>query len=72
MWARSTCAPVPRVGPCQEAQLHVVQVIWGECIAGALYTNDFLRIAKETGFADPRILHQGPVAINDPDIQVQN
>lgn len=47
-----------------------VQVIWGECIAGALYINDFLRIAKEAGFADPRILHQGPVAINDPEIQV--
>ena len=47
-----------------------LQVMWGECIAGALYINDFLRIAKEAGFADPRILHQGPVAINDPDIQV--
>ena len=46
------------------------QVIWGECIAGALYINDFLRIAKEAGFADPRILHQGPVAIHDHDIQV--
>ena len=47
-----------------------LQVIWGECIAGALYINDFLRIAKEAGFADPRILHQGPVAIHDHDIQV--
>ena len=47
-----------------------VQVIWGECIAGALYINDFLRIAKDAGFADPRILHQGPVAIHDADIQV--
>jgi arsenite methyltransferase len=57
--ARSTNALCP--GP---------QVIWGECIAGALYINDFLRIAKEAGFVDPRILHQGPVAIHDHDIQV--
>jgi len=49
---------------------HVLQVIWGECIAGALYLGDFLRIAKEAGFADPRILHQGHVSVNDPDIQV--
>ncbi len=48
------------------------QVIWGECIAGALYINDFLEIARQAGFADPRILHQSPIAINDRSIQVQS
>lgn len=57
---------------CGYWRSHVaLQVIWGECIAGALYINDFCDIAKQAGFADPRILHQGPVAINDKDIQVR-
>lgn len=45
------------------------KVIWGECIAGALYVNDFMAIAKDAGFKDPRVLQQGPVAIIDPQIQ---
>lgn len=45
------------------------KVIWGECIAGALYINDFLAIAKEAGFSDPRVLQQSPVAIIDAGIQ---
>ena len=47
-----------------------LQVIWGECIAGALYINDFEQLAKEAGFEDPRILHTGPVAVKDAQIQV--
>ena len=47
-----------------------LQIIWGECIAGALYINDFEQLAKEAGFEDPRILHTGPVAVKDAQIQV--
>jgi arsenite methyltransferase len=30
------------------------QVLWGECIAGALYLQDFIRLCHDVGFADPR------------------
>ena len=33
------------------------QMLWGECISGALYINDFLAIARRVGFEDPRELH---------------
>ena len=35
-----------------EVQKH--EVLWGECIAGALYTNDFIRYARAAGFASAR------------------
>jgi len=31
-------------------------VLFGECISGALYWNDFYRKAKRAGFMDPRII----------------
>lgn len=38
------------------AQLQQDPVLWGECLAGALYTNDFENLARATGFADPRVV----------------
>ena len=29
-------------------------VLWGECLSGALYWNDFLHYSKKAGFTDPR------------------
>ena len=43
-------------------------VLLGECLAGALYWNDFHNLAKAAGFADPRLVASRPVAINDPEI----
>jgi SAM-dependent methyltransferase len=40
-------------------------VVHGECLGGALYWNDFLRIAKGAGFLDPRLVTSRPLAIND-------
>eukprot|EP01130_Rhizamoeba_saxonica_P000120 TRINITY_DN10137_c0_g1_i1.p1 TRINITY_DN10137_c0_g1~~TRINITY_DN10137_c0_g1_i1.p1 ORF type:complete len:365 (+),score=74.26 TRINITY_DN10137_c0_g1_i1:32-1126(+) len=31
-------------------------ILYGECLGGALYINDFISIAKNCGFADPRIV----------------
>jgi len=42
------------------------EVLWGECIAGALYVNDFLRHARAAGFTDPRVLTSSPIDIVDP------
>jgi arsenite methyltransferase len=38
----------------------------GECLGGALYWNDFLNIAKSSGFADPRLVTDRPIGINSP------
>ncbi|TAN85945.1 MAG: methyltransferase domain-containing protein [Gallionella sp.] len=41
-------------------------VMYGECLGGALYWNDFLRIAHRQGFADPRLVADRPLDITDP------
>lgn len=41
-------------------------VLYGECLGGALYWNDFVRLAHQTGFADPRLMEDRPLAITDP------
>lgn len=43
-------------------------VLYGECLGGALYWNDFLRLAQRQGFADPRLVTDRPLAINDPEL----
>jgi arsenite methyltransferase len=46
-----------------------MQVLWGECISGALYVEDFKRIARDVGFIDPRVLSAAPIEIKDPDLK---
>lgn len=41
-------------------------VLYGECLGGALYWNDFLRLARAAGFADPRLVTSRPLEITDP------
>ncbi len=40
-------------------------VLHGECLSGALYWNDFLRIAKSSGFVDPRLVTDRPLGISN-------
>lgn len=40
-------------------------VAQGECLGGALYWNDFLNTAKQAGFADPRLVTDRPLTINN-------
>ncbi len=40
-------------------------VLYGECLSGALYWNDFVNIAKAAGFADPRLVEDSPIEITD-------
>ncbi len=44
-------------------------VAQGECLGGALYWNDFLTIAKRAGFADPRLVTDRPLAINNVELK---
>jgi SAM-dependent methyltransferase len=43
-------------------------VLHGECLSGALYWNDFLRLARQAGFADPRLVDDRPLEITDPEL----
>jgi arsenite methyltransferase len=50
----------------EEVQKH--ELLYGECLAGALYTEDFIRLSHQAGFADPRILSQAPIEITDREL----
>lgn len=39
-------------------------LLYGECLGGALYWNDFLALAKAAGFADPRLVEDRPLALH--------
>lgn len=41
-------------------------VLYGECLSGALYWNDFLQLARKHGFTDPRLVDDRPVTIDNP------
>lgn len=41
-------------------------VLYGECLGGALYWNDFINLAKKHGFADPRLVDDRPLDVTDP------
>jgi len=40
-------------------------VLYGECLAGSLYWNDFINLAKKAGFADPRLVKDSPITIGN-------
>lgn len=43
-------------------------VLYGECLSGALYWNDFLSLAKANGFADPRLVTDRPLELSSQEI----
>ena len=44
-------------------------LLHSECLGGALYTRDFVSMAKKAGFKDPRELSQAPITIRNDDIE---
>jgi SAM-dependent methyltransferase len=46
-------------------------VLIGECLGGALYWNDFLRLAWQHGFADPRLVEDRPLAVTDAELSAR-
>ncbi len=46
-------------------------VLYGECLGGALYWNDFLTLAKAAGFADPRLVEDRLLRIDDTEQQAK-
>lgn len=46
-------------------------LLYGECLSGALYWNDFDAMARAAGFADPRLVEQRPLTIENPEIEAR-
>ncbi len=44
-------------------------VLYGECLSGALYWNDFMRLAKSLGFLDPRLVEDRLLKIDNEEIR---
>lgn len=44
-------------------------VLYGECLSGALYWNDFLNLSKRAGFLDPRLVNDRPLTIENPRLE---
>jgi len=51
-----------------DAELLADPVLYGECLSGALYWNDFHNLARKAGFLDPRLVEDRPLAIEHEDI----
>lgn len=47
-------------------ELREDEVLYGECLGGALYWNDFENLARRHGFADPRLVEDRPIGVDDP------
>ena len=43
-------------------------LLYGECLSGALYWNDFEQLAKTIGFIEPRLVTSRAIAINNEDV----
>ena len=44
-------------------------VLWGECLSGALYWNDFLKAARKAGFIDPRTTEDHPITVENEELE---
>ena len=40
-------------------------LLYGECLGGALYWNDFVPMAKQAGFLDPRLVTSRPIDVEN-------
>eukprot|EP00980_Cylindrotheca_fusiformis_P008609 scaffold1830_cov117-Cylindrotheca_fusiformis.AAC.8 len=45
------------------------EVLWGECLSGALYWNDFENMARKVGFSDPRLVEDAPITVQNADVE---
>jgi arsenite methyltransferase len=44
-------------------------VLYGECLSGALYWNDFMNLSKQAGFLDPRLSNNRPLTIENSKLE---
>lgn len=46
-------------------------VLYGECLSGALYWNDFEYMARAAGFADPRLVTHRALTVENPELEAK-
>ncbi len=46
-------------------------VLYGGCLSGALYIEDFRRLLRQLGVLDYRVVKQAPIALEDPAIEAK-
>lgn len=47
------------------------KVLWGECLSGALYVNDFLSMVKKCGFIDPRKVSINRITVKNKELEAK-
>jgi len=50
-------------------ELQEDKVLYGECLSGALYWNDFLRLARKAGFLDVRLVESRPLELGNDELK---
>ncbi len=50
------------------AALREDPVLYGECLGGALYVEDFRRLLRQLGCQDYRVMSRRPIPLNDPQV----
>mmetsp|Transcript_15504 Transcript_15504/g.25655 ORF Transcript_15504/g.25655 Transcript_15504/m.25655 type:complete len:376 (+) Transcript_15504:102-1229(+) len=50
-------------------ELQADKELFGECLSGALYIEDFRRILEKVGFEDYRITAKSPISIENPEVE---
>ena len=53
------------------AEMVADPLLYGECLSGALYWNDFLNLARKHGFTDPRLVEDLPIEVTDPALKAK-
>jgi len=51
------------------ASLRDDEVLWGECLSGALYWNDFQNLAKSCAFQDPRLVEDSVITVENAAVE---
>lgn len=46
-------------------------VLYGECLSGALYWNDFLNKSRKAGFSDPRLVEAAPLLPSSSEVEAK-
>lgn len=46
-------------------------ILYGECLSGALYIEDFRRILRKIGILDYRVVTSRPLSIDDPEVEAR-
>ena len=49
--------------------LQTDKILLGECLGGAMYTEDFRRMMTKIGIADTRVISKRQLTLDDPDVQ---